>query len=120
MAHIRMKAPRGHLSVNVGGITYQIDPDGEFDAHEQHKPALLAQGYVQKASRAHLDLDGVHAQQAFAAKNGELFRTHEEAALRNAELTRLEEFKASEAAQGLSDQVEKAVTQEAGAASEPF
>ncbi len=58
MSHIRMQAPRGHLSVTLGdGITYQIDPaTGEFEAHEAHKAALVVHGYHQITQRAKVEL----------------------------------------------------------------
>ncbi len=58
MSHIRMQAPRGHLSVTLGdGVTYQIDPaTGEFEAHEAHKAALVVHGYHQITQRAKVEL----------------------------------------------------------------
>ena len=52
MPHIRMIAPPHHLCISVDGIVYHMDADGEFDAHDAHKKALLAHGCTQKLQRA--------------------------------------------------------------------
>ena len=56
MPTLRMTAPKDFSRVSVEGFVYDVDKDGEIEAHVSHQAHLEAHGFTAKAARASIEI----------------------------------------------------------------